>query len=484
MILPSLTLPRALLRRSLPGLGALLLAFSAVAQSDPFQLDELAPAHPAWGLAGPASPCQRLDPQQAIGLAEVVDQALCHNPRTREAWANTRIQAGLLGVAQAAYLPSVQGSLGLSRNYSNGAGHSSNTRQDKANLNLSYLLYDFGARAANLENSRQLLNAALSTQDATRQSVFLAALQAFYQTHAGEAAVQAALESEKAAEESFKAAEARYLAGSATPADKLQAQTAYSQASLARIKAEGARQNARGSLANVMGLEPYQTLQLAPLQVEFPEQGFAQDLEALVRAARSQRPDLQAAEARYLAAQANVEAARAQGRPSLSLSAGPGYQSIDHSSSHNGSLGLTLTIPLFTGYANTYQVRTAQARLEASTAARQQLAEQIALEVWQAYQNLRTATHTLGSTADLLASAEASERVALGRYRAGVGSILDLLNAQSALANARLQRVQSAYDWHLSRASLAQAMGQLDQRLLDTPLAFDATAAPTSRTAP
>jgi len=95
-------------------------------------------------------------------------------------------------------------------------------------LTLSYLLYDFGARSANLESARQLLAAASATQDSTVQAVFLVAVQAYYQAQATNAALDAAIESERAAKESFAAAEARYKAGSATPADKLQAQTAYS----------------------------------------------------------------------------------------------------------------------------------------------------------------------------------------------------------------------------------------------------------------
>jgi outer membrane protein TolC len=93
---------------------------------------------------------------------------------------------------------------------------------------------------------------------------------------------------------------------------------------------------------------------------------------------------------------------------------------------------------------------------------------QVALDVWNAYQNLITATQSLRTTADLLNSAEQSERVALGRYQAGVGSILDVLNAQSALASARQQRIQSTFDWNVSRATLAQAMGNLDGNLLQT----------------
>ena len=92
----------------------------------------------------------------------------------------------------------------------------------------------------------------------------------------------------------------------------------------------------------------------------------------------------------------------------------------------------------------------------------------MALDVWTAYQHLTTATQSLRTTADLLNSAEQSERVALGRYKAGVGSMLDVLNAQSALAGARQQRIQSAFNWNISRATLAQAMGSLDVGLLQT----------------
>ncbi|HNH25045.1 MAG TPA: TolC family protein, partial [Accumulibacter sp.] len=137
-------------------------------------------------------------------------------------------------------------------------------------------------------------------------------------------------------------------------------------------------------------------------------------------------------------------------------------------SSHGNSIGLTFNIPLFTGFGQTYNVRAAQARREVQAARRDGVHLQVAFEVWQAYQNLSTASQTLRSSADLLQSAEQSERVALGRYKAGVGTILDVLNAQSALANGRLQRIQAMLDWQVSRATLAKAVGTLDARLLDS----------------
>ena len=127
---------------------------------------------------------------------------------------------------------------------------------------------------------------------------------------------------------------------------------------------------------------------------------------------------------------------------------------------------MTLNLPIFSGFSTTYNVRAAEARSDVQAARVDHVRLQVALDVWEAYQSLSTAGQTLRTSADLLASAEHSERVALGRYKAGVGNILDVLNAQSALASARLQRIQAMLDWHVSRATLARAIGALDGKLL------------------
>jgi outer membrane protein TolC len=68
----------------------------------------------------------------------------------------------------------------------------------------------------------------------------------------------------------------------------------------------------------------------------------------------------------------------------------------------------------------------------------------------------------------LVNSAEQSYRVALGRYKAGVGNIIDTLNAQSALANARQQRIQAILNANIARATLAQSMGALDNAMIQS----------------
>lgn len=445
-------------------LGALCSLAVAAGREDPFDTDGMAPLRPSPRLAGhlTAPPCTRALPATALGVVDVVDLALCNNAQTREVWAAARAQAATLGVAQSAWLPSLDGKATVSRLWSDGVG----TNQRTAALTLSWLLFDFGSRAATVENARQLLAAAAATQDATVQSLFLAALQSYYAAQAGRAAVDALREAERAARESLDAATARYQVGVATPADRLQAQTAWSQASLNRIRAEGDWRNALGTLANIMGFDAGQTLAMADIPSLTPDAAFDRDMAALIAEARQRRPDLKAAEAQVNAARASADAARAAGLPSVSLAAGPTWQEVGPANSHGGTLGVTVNVPLFAGFATTYRVRAAEAQVAVREAQRERLEQQVALDVWKAYQSLVTATQTLKTTADLVASAAASAEVALGRYKAGVGSILDVLSAQSALASARQQRIQATLDWNVYRATLAQAMGTLDYGLL------------------
>ncbi|MBI5438993.1 MAG: TolC family protein [Nitrosomonadales bacterium] len=471
--------------------------------SDPFGTEALAPMKPAPGLSErPAlrpsgavgDPCAEAVPNDALdrapgqklfGLPDVVNLALCNNPQTREAWASARVQAAQVGISRASYLPSASMAASGERIWVDTA---SAVNQHSIGLSLSYLLYDFGARDANLENARQLLDAAAAAQDSTVQTVFLSAVQSFYQTQAALAALDAAHESERAAKESFAAAEARYNAGSATPADKLQAQTAYSQATLNRITADGNMKNAKGALANILGLDANRNVPLAAAEgfsvsLALSREGkgdnsdwgegealkiFERDVAALIEEARQHRPDLYAAAAQVKAAEANADAARAADKPSVSLAASANQNTRAGDTSRGSSVGITLSVPIFSGYAPTYRIRAAEAQVETKNAQLERLRLQVALDVWTAYQNLTTATQSLRSTADLLNSAEQSERVALGRYKAGVGNMLDVLNAQSALAGARQQRIQSTFNWNISRATLAQAMGSLDIGLLQT----------------
>ena len=85
-------------------------------------------------------------------------------------------------------------------------------------------------------------------------------------------------------------------------------------------------------------------------------------------------------------------------------------------------------------------------------------------QVFSSYYALRTADRRVRTSEDLMASAQLSNDVALGMYKAGVGSVLDLLTAQSALADARAQQVMARLEWNSSLAQLAHDAGALDER--------------------
>ena len=455
-------------------LPSLVLADTSIwySNGDPLKTEALTPPQiPAGYLNDAQTPCSQLDASQPLTLAEVANTALCHNPQTREAWASARVQAAVVGIAKSAYLPTVSDNISADLNWNIPESSSRNNPYTGLSNSIvaSYLLYDFGGRDANLENARQLLAAASATQNTVIQNVLLSAVQAYYQVQANLAALEALRETERAAEESFRAADARHRAGVATPADKLQAQTALAQATLDRITAEGNLRTAHGVLANVMGLPANQELQLASAAPVPANPEILEDINALIEQARTRRPDLVASEAQLRAAEADIEVSKAAAKPNVSVFTGYTFQDGSNLTSNNNSaVGINVEIPIFNGYSSTYQIRSAEALADLRAAQRDSLRLQISLDVWRAYHNLRTSAQSISAARTLVESAEESSRVAFGRYKAGVGNILDVLNAQSALADARQQFVQASLNWNIARAALAQSMGALDNAMIQS----------------
>ena len=151
----------------------LLLTATGTALSagiDPFDTAGITPPIPSPQVAGRQAdvPCAREIPGTPLSAIDAVDLALCNNPQTREVWAAARAQAAQVGVAQAAWLPELDARFGASRNYAQSSVPRYVNAQSTA-LTLSWLVFDSGARSANLEGARELLAAATATQDAVVQ---------------------------------------------------------------------------------------------------------------------------------------------------------------------------------------------------------------------------------------------------------------------------------------------------------------------------
>jgi outer membrane protein len=434
---------------------------------------DLPPAISARDLAanGEEAACTKIDMTKPLSLAEVTEVALCNNPQTELVYANAKIQAAQVGIARSIYYPTISDNVGVNGNLAYPKGTRGRDYYNLSNnLVASYLLYDFGNRDAALENARQLLQAASATQSAVVQNVMLSAVKAYFQVQADTALLEANKDSENLSLESFKAAEAKYKVGALTPADKLQAQTAYAQATLTRITTEGALKNDYGTLANVMGLGANTELKLQDAHIPTGDiSNIESNISQLIEQASQRRPDLLASDAKVKAAMASIDASRAAAKPTISVSLSNGFNDGTNISYANTStLGLTVSVPIFAGYGPSYSIRSAEAAAESASALRDQLKLQISLDVWTAFQNLRTANEAIKSADVLVASAKESERFALGRYKAGVGNIIDTLTAQNALASAKQQQIKAILNLNIARAALAQAMGTLDNAFIQS----------------
>jgi outer membrane protein len=194
-----------------------------------------------------------------------------------------------------------------------------------------------------------------------------------------------------------------------------------------------------------------------------PAQLVSDAVESLIARAVAGRPDLAAARAAVESARAHVQVVRAQGLPSVGIGAGGG-PAFTNGLSHGVTLysaGITLRVPLFTGFRNRYDTRAAVIETQLAAENARGLEQQVDLQVWTSYYALQTAMQRVKTSRDLLHDASESVDVAQGRYRAGIGSILDLLTAETALENARAEEVQARTDWFLSIAQLAHDTGTL-----------------------
>ena len=413
----------------------------------------------------PADLQQRL---RRLTLAEVVDIGLRNNPATRQSWANARAAAAAYGSERGAYLPTVDAEINGTRLKTVASQGRSAVTQSVFNpsLNISYLLFDFGGRSGNVGAARNQLIAANFTHNATLQGVVLQIQSAYFEYVANRALLQAQQTTGREARSNLAAAEERNRVGVATIADVLQARTAASQTDLAVQVTEGNLQTSRGALALSLGLPANLPYDVDSAAGQVPVAQLADSVEILIGRAIQARPDLAAAQAELAASRAQISMARANRLPSLVLNGNGGrtYTSTLPQGGNNYTVSLGLRIPLFAGFSRIYDQKQATALTDAAAARADAMGQQVVFEVFSSYHALQTAARRVRTTGDLIASAQQSNEVALGRYRAGVGSVLDLLAAQTALADARAQQVLARLEWNTSLARLAHDTGILDAR--------------------
>lgn len=441
----------------------------ALAQPPVLAAEDTAPTEPwtqgapRWQPGGDACAGAPVVPWERLTLGDALARTLCQSPALRQAIAEVTAQSAGVELGEVARWPNWNASVEYSsaRNF-NSSGSSGRTLT--ASVGLSWALFDFGQRSASLREARLGLAAAMATQGNTLLDAVRELMRLYGEAVVASSALEATIEAEATATRTAAAAQARYEAQVGNQIDRLQAQTALAQATLERVRAQSTWETARGNLALALGGDIEQPLQLAEWSAWTRPARDLPELSALRREARAQHPRLRAAQARIDGLNARLEAVKAQDRGSVSVNASGG-SSRNWGAAGSGNIpaanaAIVASVPLFNGRESQARQTQVMAQKAQEEAALETARREVDSQLWQAYQALQTSRQSLLASERLLAAADAAYRVAQGRYRAGVGSILELLTAQSALADARRQRVTAQVGQLTARTELGLAAGR------------------------
>jgi outer membrane protein len=417
----------------------------------------------------------------SLALSEVVDLALRNNPQTALSWSQARTAAFQYGSARGTYFPAIDASASLGRSQSTTTTGFVERTAFTPQLSLSYLLLDFGGRSGTIGSARENTIAVDLNYNATLQNVVLQSENAYFAYVSSRALVHAQQETVAEADTNLIAAQVRHNSGVATIADVLQAQTVLAQAQLDLETDSGTVRTNHGNLATAMGLRADATFEIEMPSDTLPIGSASASADSLIVSALDNRPDLAAARVSILQSQQDVRVARSNQFPAITAGAsfGRNYSNLSNFTGNNYALTLGLSIPIFNGLGLQYDLAAARSRVDEQRASTNLLRTQVSNQVVTSYVSLHTAAARVRTADVLLASAQQSEGVARGRYKAGVGTILDLLTAQAALASARAQQAQTRWTWATALAQLAHDVGVLGVHgEAPIPLTHDSTTGP------
>ena len=415
-----------------------------------------------------------------LSLERAVDLALCNNPKIKDAWLGVKVQAAALGVAKASFLPTVSANMGREHSltgYPDSPVPTSAVTGNTAYASLNWRLFDFGARAAERESANYLLAGAIQNHDAVLQKAMEDTIQAYFDAQSARAAWQAKEEGVRIASATLDSARRREGNGAMAHGDVLQAATAQARASLDRNRALGDYRKAYAVLIYMMGIPADSAIELADIDAAtdtspLRAQHTRNDLDAWLREVQRTHPAILAARSQWEAARATAKATRASGLPTVDFSANyyrNGYpnQGISATGSHVGTVGISISFPIFTGFSYTYKVRQAEATAEQRETEAIDTEHEILTEVVKAYSDARSALDSLDASSLLLTTAQEALASSQRKYDKGAADIVEMLNAQKELADAKQERVRSVSDWRSARLRLMAAAGQLGHAQLD-----------------
>jgi outer membrane protein len=407
----------------------------------------------ALALAAPAT----------LTLDDAVAAALARRPALRAARGQAAAAEAAAREIRGALLPRVglDGRYALSRDWPPGGGSAATTDSASASLSADLLVWDFARTRSRLRSARSSAEASALDVDAAARDVVLEARVAYLGVLEADALAGVARETLANQERHLAQTTEMVKAGTRAAIDLARLRTQVASARAALVRAENDVRTARTRLDVAMGA-PGQaayatvapTLPALAAEAETPEALFAQAVRT--------RPELASLRASVEAQAYSLAAERRSLLPSLRLGAaasGAGAVPVDEPA-WSTSAGVTLSWTLFDGLSSRAAQDAASARLEVSRALLGDEEQRVWQEIDGAAAGVASARAQLPAADEALAAARDLRGLAEARYREGVGSSLELADAELELATAAAQRVQVEYDLASARAELVRALGR------------------------
>ena len=387
--------------------------------------------------------------------SRTIDLALANNRTAKQTkWGYEAAKSAVSQVA-AAKNPSV--SYGWSAQKTGG----DTGRSKRGNHDFSISAYVFNPQLdASIDSARYTREGTGASYEEALQQAKYDAISGYYTLIMNRNLVDVAQQAVKDYQGHVTNVQAQYNVGLVASSDVLAAKTNLADSETNLVKAQNVANLAEASLNQVIAY-PVQTaintaehdLQYKPYNVTL-EQAKAYALlhrSALVKSAL----DVKSAEEA-------VKSAKSGYLPTVAVKAGRGYADLDGyfgTSTKSWSVGATASWSLWDGGATQNAIKKANAQLEQAKEANLATVDAVLLAVQKAYLNLRSAEQTIQSTQTAVAQGQESFRIATLRYRAGVGTNLDVLDAETKLTDARNNYVQALYNYNISIAALEQLTG-------------------------
>ena len=418
--------------------------------------------------AVPSAPVSPSPTGKLLTIEDAVQIGLDNHPRIKSASERIGSQEAVLGQQISAYYPTV--SLGnryltSQSSTSGGADEASESYSSQATFNMT--LYNFGKREGNVQAARETLNATKQDYSTTTQDIILAIKQAYYIYLGTQEVVRVRRDTVRSRELLVRQARGFYEVGTRARIDVARAEANLFSAQADLIAAENNVKIAWVTLRNAMGSP---RLPEQPVAADSPEVEFSMNLAGARDIAFDSRTELKSFAAQRKASDQLIATARRGHLPDLIFDASYGRRHVSNETVNGRTLntfplqptwsvGLSFNIPIFDGFRTTYRVEETLHNYYNIRAQEEDRRQLIALEVEQSYLRVVETQERIKATESAARAAKENLDLAQGRYQVGVGSIIEVTDAETLYTEAQTTYIRTIYDYKLADAQLARAMG-------------------------